>query len=248
MKVRYWRILGMALATRSKSSVVTIRLLVVAVLAVLVPAVAHANGCSFQDTPSCVAIVNTDGNAGGNATTGMTLTGSSVASIKGSMPSGDHASLSFRTGALTSGTLAGGGMFAGGGSIAITGTYGGITGGTIFSGTFSGPVSWVFNGVNSLGQYQYVLTGDVSGTWDVHGSSATSGSIVQIDFTSTTPFTGKAGQLSDTGGITQLFGLPPGAVVPEPSSLSLVGSGLLGLAFAVRRKLKGSQDQTSQGL
>src|SRR5271165_6591860 len=44
----YWRILSMALATRSKYSLATMQLLVVAALTALVPVAAHANGCSFS--------------------------------------------------------------------------------------------------------------------------------------------------------------------------------------------------------
>jgi PEP-CTERM motif len=237
----------MSLAMRPNSGSVTIRLLIVAALAFLVPVAAHADGCLFSNTPSCLAIYNTDGSAGGNAS-GLTLNGSEVYGIKGiGMPSGDKAKLGFKTGALTSGSLMNGGTFAGGlaSSLTITGTYGNITNGVIFNGMFSGPVSWVLTSPSSCSICDYTLTGDISGTWNVRGSNFTTGSIVQIDFTSHGLYTGSAGnKLSDTGGVTQLFGLPGSAVVPEPGSLSLLGTGLLGLGFAVRRKVKGNRVQS----
>jgi hypothetical protein len=104
--------------------------------------------------------------------------------------------------------------------------------GVLFTGTFTGPVSWVgtFNqaGNKGLGAWTYVLKGTVSGM--LSNGSPAQGATVQFTFDvpKGQPFS-KGVRLNQ--GLTTV-------TVPEPGTLGLLGTGLLGLAGLVRRKIK----------
>ena len=163
-------------------------------------------------------------NAGGTlsgTSAGLTLTGSTLINING--VKGDLGTVEFATGALASGTLQGNATFAGGGSFTIWSN----TSGTLFSGGFDGPVTWSLVTLSN-GTHNYTLTGSISGTW-MGGSSTVYGATVQLTIN-----TGKGffnGSTSISSGDTNI-------VVPEPGSLTLMGTGLLGFAGVLRRKLK----------
>jgi hypothetical protein len=139
-------------------------------------------------------------------------------------------SLSFSTGALTSGSLTTGGTFAAGGTFTITGNgTGGIPNGVIFSGTFSGPVTWTevtTSGPN--GSIYYTLSGAITGTW--YNGTTVSGATTQITF--------NAGKNGFTGSVPLGSGDTIITSVPEMGTLGLLGTGLIGLGGIVRRKLK----------
>jgi hypothetical protein len=173
-------------------------------------------------------------NVGGTLTgtnAGLSLSGSTLVSITGYMGNppitGDLGTVTFTTGALASGDLQMGATFAAGGNLTITGNgTDGLTG-TLFSGTFSGPISWDLTTLAN-GTHNYNLTGVVTGTM---GGAMVQGVTVQLTINTGDGFFNGSTQIA--GGDTTVV-----SSVPEPSTLAMLGTGVLSLGGIVRRKFR----------
>ena len=179
---------------------------------------------------STIDFSNNGGTLSGTSA-GLSLSGSTLDAVIGlngmGLVTGDLGTVTFTTGALTSGSsLTMGGTFAAGGTFTINGNgTNGIPNGVLFSGTFSSPVSWTVTTLAN-GTHNYTLTGTLTGRM---GTTSVNAVTVQLTIN-----VGKGyfdGSTMISGGDTTI-----GASVPEPSTLALFGSGIIGLAGLARRK------------
>jgi hypothetical protein len=197
------------------------KLVLLAVLALALPMAVFAD--------SNIDYSNSGGTLSGS-NSGLTLSGSVLFAVNGLNGGGlvtgsNLGSVAFQTGALASGSLQQGGTFAAGGWFTITGNgSNGIPNGTLFSGTFSAPVTWTMVTLAN-GTHNYTLTGALVATVPAGAQGVT----VQLTIN-----TGKG----FFNGSTTISSGDTNVVVPEPGSLSLLGTGLMGVAGMIRRKLK----------
>jgi hypothetical protein len=159
---------------------------------------------------------------------GIVSKGSQLTSFNGIQAPPGHSlgSVSYSTGALISGSIASGGVFSSAGStfdVVGKGNFGEPKG-PIFTGAFTGDIMWTL--VSSSGTKEvFTLSGSLAG--QLYNG-------VNVTGTTTQTITTHPGQLKQ--GIGHVTIGSTSLTTPEPGTLGLLGTGLLGIAGMFRRK------------
>jgi PEP-CTERM motif len=196
------------------------RVVVLALIALALPIAAWADGIDITNHFGNISV----------STSGIVSTYSQMNAFNGIVAPSPHALgyVYFGTGAFSGASLKGNGTFSATGSwfdIMGNGNYGSPKG-MIFSGAFVGPISWTLTSAPGSHRLTFTLTGTIKGM--LYNGHEASGTTTQYFYSSNYQFGKGIGHL--IGGTTHLN------ASPEPGTLGLLGTGLVGIAGIFRRR------------
>ena len=193
------------------------RVLAVAVVAIAMQVAARADGINLINKFGSISI----------SASGITSMGSQLRQFNAINNGHSLGSVMFSTGALLTGSIMTGATFSDVGSMfkVIGVGNAGQPKGVIFNGAFVGPIVWTLVSQNGA-SLVFQLSGQISGT--LFNGTMVSGTTTQMFHTTTAQLA--QGIAHITGGNTHLNS------VPEPGTLGLMVTGLLGIVQAARRR------------